>query len=127
MKFEHFALNVPDVLAHARWWTEHVGFRIVWRKEEAPFTHFLGDDTGRVVLELYSNPAVPRWPLAELPALSFHVAVVAADARAERRRLETAGATFQSEDVFPDGTCLVMLRDPWGVSLQLCQRARPFA
>ena len=60
-------------------------------------------------------------------ALSFHVAVVAPDARAERRRLEAAGATFQSEDVFPDGTCLVMLRDPWGVSLQLCQRARPFA
>ena len=26
----------------------------------------------------------------------------------------------------PDGSMLIMLRDPWGVALQLCQRSRPF-
>jgi glyoxylase I family protein len=125
MIFEHFALNVPDVRRQAQWWVEYVGFRVVWRKEDAPFTHFLGDESGRVVIELYSNSAAPCLPVAETPAAAFHVAVVAPDARSERRRLIEAGATFQSEDVFPDGTCLIMLRDPWGISLQLCQRAKP--
>jgi len=127
MIFEHFALNVPDARRQAQWWIDHVGFRVVWRLEEAPFTHFLGDESGRVVMELYSTPTVPYWPQADLPAGSFHVAVVAADARCERQRLVEAGAVLQSENVFPDGTCLVMLRDPWGVSLQLCQRAKPWA
>jgi glyoxylase I family protein len=127
MKFEHFALNVPDARRQAQWWIDHVGFCVVWRNEDAPFTHFLADDSGRVIMELYSAPAVPFWSQGDLPAGSFHVAVVAADARHERTRLEKAGATLQSENVFPDGTCLVMLRDPWGVSLQLCQRAKPWA
>jgi glyoxylase I family protein len=26
----------------------------------------------------------------------------------------------------PDGSSLVMMRDPWGVALQFCQRSRPF-
>ncbi len=125
MVFEHFALNVPDARAHARWYVDHLGFRVVREKSDAPFTHFLGDDTGRVIVELYSNPSAPILPFAQLLPLCFHVAVIAADARAERSRLETAGATFFSEDSFPDGTRLIMLRDPWGVSLQLCQRAQP--
>jgi hypothetical protein len=52
----------------------------------------------------------------------FHVALVATDARAERARLERAGATLFLEDPQPDGSLLIMLRDPWGVPLQLCQR-----
>jgi hypothetical protein len=55
----------------------------------------------------------------------FHVAVVARDARTERARLEAAGATLFLEDPQPDGSLLIMLRDPWGVPLQLCQRASP--
>jgi glyoxylase I family protein len=125
MKFEHFALNVPDARRQAQWWVDHVGFRVVWRKQDAPFTHFLGDDSGRVVIELYSAETEPFLPLADTHAAAFHVAVVASDARSERRRLIEAGATLQSENALPDGTCLIMLRDPWGVSLQLCQRAKP--
>ena len=26
----------------------------------------------------------------------------------------------------PDGSRLTMMRDPWGLPLQLCQRAKPF-
>ena len=59
-----------------------------------------------------------------LPCLA--AALPAADARAERARLEAAGATLFKEDPQPDGSLLIMLRDPWGVALQLCQRNRPF-
>jgi glyoxylase I family protein len=126
MKFEHFALNVSDPPAHARWYVQHLGFAIARSRDDAPFTHFLADETGRVAFELYCNPkaAVPDY--AAMHPLCFHVAVVAADAKAERTRLEKAGATLFLEEPQPDGSLLIMLRDPWGVPLQLCQRTKPF-
>lgn len=126
MNFEHFALNVPDARAHARWYVEHLGFSVARALAAAPFTHFLADGTGRTIVELYSNPAAPYPDYAATHPLVFHLALVAADARAERARLERAGATLFREDPQPDGSILILLRDPWGVPLQLCQRAVPF-
>jgi hypothetical protein len=54
------------------------------------------------------------------------VAVATAHARDERARLERAGATLFLEEPQPDGSMLIMMRDPWGVPLQLCQRTNPF-
>ena len=126
MKFEHFALNVPDPRAQAQWYVQHAGFTIARSREDPPFTHFLADETGRTIVELYMNPQSALPDHAAGHPLSFHVAVVAADARAERARLERAGATLFLEDPQPDGSLLIMMRDPWGVPLQLCQRTKPF-
>lgn len=126
MKFEHFALNVPDCRAQAAWYVAHVGFTVARRREDAPFTHFLADETGRTIVELYTNPKAPVPDYAAAHPLCFHIAVVAPDAKAERARLEKAGATLFLEEPQPDGTLLIMLRDPWGVPLQLCQRTTPF-
>lgn len=126
MRFEHFALNVPDVRAQAAWYVEHLGFRVVRKREDGPFTHFLADDSGRVVVELYTNASATIPNYADAHPLIFHFAVVAKDARAERTRLEKAGATLFLEEPLADGSLLIMLRDPWGVPVQLCQRAKPF-
>jgi len=125
MTFEHFALNVPDAPAQARWYVQHLDFKVVRKRDDAPYTHFLSDSTGRVFIELYTNPkaAIPDYS-AQHP-LNFHFAVVAADARAERARLEQAGATLFLEEPQPDGSMLIMMRDPWNVALQLCQRTNP--
>jgi predicted enzyme related to lactoylglutathione lyase len=56
----------------------------------------------------------------------FHFALVAVDARAECRRLEQAGAKLFLEEPQADGSMLIVMRDPWGVPIQLCQRAKPF-
>lgn len=125
MKFEHFALNVPDARAHAQWYVQHVGFKVIRAREDLPYTHFLADETGRVVVEFYSNPKAPYPDYAHAHPLIFHFALVASDAKAERARLEKAGATLFLEEPQPDGTLLIMLRDPWGVPLQLCQRTNP--
>ena len=126
MKFEHFALNVPDCRAQAQWYVQHVGFAIARAREDAPFTHFLADETGRIVVEFYTNPKAAIPDHAAAHPLSFHIAVVADDAKSERVRLEKAGAKLFLEEPQPDGTLLIMLRDPWGVPLQLCQRTKPF-
>jgi glyoxylase I family protein len=126
VRFEHFALNVPDAPAMACWYVAHLGFQVVRRRDDAPFTHFLADDTGKVVVELYSNPAAPYPDYGAMHPLVFHFAVFAPDARSLRARLEQAGAQLVIEETPPDGSVLIMLRDPWGVALQLCQRAKPF-
>lgn len=127
MKFEHLALNVPDVRAHAKWLAEHLGLPVLRALEAAPFTHFLGDETGRVFLELYSNPKAPFPDYAALHPLNFHVAFFAPDAAAAQARLVAAGATPFSEEITADGSRLIFVRDPWGLPLQFCQRTKPFA
>lgn len=91
MTFEHFALNVPDARAHVQWYVQHLGLTIARQRTDAPYTHFLADDSGRVIVELYSNPVAPFPDYAAAPPLVFHIAFVAADARAERVRLEARG------------------------------------
>ena len=126
MIFEHFALNVREPLAQVRWYVEHLGFQIVNGREDPPFTHFLADGSGRTVVELYHNPDASVPDQEATDPVNFHFAMVSADAAADRSRLEAAGARFVREDSHPDGSVLVMLRDPWGLPLQLCQRAEPF-
>jgi glyoxylase I family protein len=123
MKFEHAALNVPDAPAMAAWWIEHCGMRNVRAEDGPPF--FLADASGRTILELYSNEAAPIPDYAAQHHLSLHIAFAVETADATRDRLIAAGATLVSDAQHPDGTRLVMLRDPWGVALQLVQRQAP--
>jgi len=126
MKFEHFAINLPDVRTTTKWYVENLGLSIVRSIEQAPYTKFLADETGRVVIELYSNTTVPVPDYPSMPPLNFHIAFVAANAKQVEERLIAAGATLFKEETLPDGSFLVMMRDPWGVPLQFCQRAKPF-
>jgi glyoxylase I family protein len=126
MKFEHFALNVPDAKAAAHWYVTHLGLRVARTRADAPFTSFLADDTGRVIIEFYSNTAAPYPDYKAAHPLCFHVAFVAEDPAETRTRLVEAGATAAYEEWLPDGSFLIMLRDPWGIPLQLVRRATPF-
>jgi glyoxylase I family protein len=126
MIFEHFALNVPDVRAAAAWYVSHLGLSVRRARVDPPYTHFLADETGRVFLELYTNPADAVPDYSSQHPLRVHFAFATGMARTEKTRLVAAGATFAAEELLSDGTLLIMLRDPWGVPLQLCQRATPF-
>ena len=125
MKFEHAALNVPDPRAMAQWYVKHCGMQVVISRQEPPYMHFLADATGRTIFELYCNPAGAVPDYANQHPLTLHIAWAVEDAAAERDRLIAAGATLVSDTGLEDDTQLVMLKDPWGVALQLCQRAEP--
>ncbi|HOT92844.1 MAG TPA: VOC family protein [Anaerolineae bacterium] len=125
MKFEHFALNVPDAAAMAAWYVKHLSMQIVRAVQGAPYTHFLADATGRVVMEIYTNSTAPIADYATQDPLCFHVAFAVEDAAAVRDYLLANGATLVVNQTLNDGSLLVMLRDPWGVALQLCQRTAP--
>jgi glyoxylase I family protein len=122
MKIEHFALNVAQPTEMAAWYNKNLGLKIVRKIDKAPYTHFLADDSGNVLLEIYNNPPenVPMY--SEMNSLQLHLAFVSQDPHADRILLEKEGAVFQEEVKLEDGSLLVMMRDPWGLAIQLCRR-----
>ena len=123
MIFEHFAINVTDPIAIADWYVKNVGLTIVRQQNQAPFMTFLADKTGRVVMELYYRPEQAIMNFVDQHSLTFHFAMEASNAESEKNRLLQVGATLFEEQHLDDGSYLVMLRDPWGICLQICQRA----
>jgi len=125
LNVEHIACNVSDAVAMANWYVEHLGMRIVRHVEAPPHIHFLADANSRVVIEIYSNPVDPFPDYAAMHPMRFHLAFAAPDPDAARDALVAAGATYVEEMLLPDGSRLLMLRDPWGLALQLCARVSP--
>ncbi len=126
MQIEHLGLNVANPLAAAAWYVAHLGFSIRRKLDQAPWTHFLADGSGRVMIEIYSNPQAPLPDYREMNPLVLHLAFTVADVAAERARLLSAGATAVDEVTrTPAGDQLAMLRDPWGLAIQLVKRAKP--
>jgi glyoxylase I family protein len=125
MRIEHIAFNVADPVAVAAWYGEHLGLAVIRHLPSPTQTHFLADDAGETVLEIYCNPPdqVPDYP--SMNHLQLHLAFVSDSPDADSARLMAAGASWVEELKFPDGTHLVMLRDPWGLALQLCKRTVP--
>jgi len=125
LKLEHVALLVADPVAIARWYEAHLGMRVV-RSGDAPGdARFLADGPGASVLEIYAATLpVPDYGAMD-PAL-LHVAFAAEDVATTRASLIAAGATPVGDVVVtPTGDQFAMLRDPWGLALQLAQRTRP--
>lgn len=126
MNIEHLAFNVHDPVTMAAWYVQHLGLRVLRKQEQAPFTHFLADQAGRVVLELYGHTKAALPDYAKLNPLSLHIAFTADDVARERQRLLDAGATPAGDIVTTEtGDVMTFVRDPWSVTVQLVKRTKP--
>ena len=125
LNVEHIAWNVADPAAVADWDVANLGMQVV-RSGPAP-THgrFLADAAGRTVVEIYSTTADPVPDYATQHPARLHFAFHTDDPDGSRKELIAAGATLVDEQTAPDGSRLLMLRDPWGLALQLVKRATP--
>lgn len=125
MRIEHFAFNVSDPVAIAAWYCEHLGFTVKRKFDKAPHTHFLADSTGNVMIEIYNNPpnAVPDY--SYMNPLILHLAFVSNDPDTDAERLCQHGCRKVDDVRLQDGSVLLMLKDPWGFSIQLCKRGNP--
>ena len=124
MRVEHIGLNVPEPAAMAAWYQKHLKMRVVKQLHEACF--FIADETGHGILEIYYNPAAPVPDYKTMDPLVLHFAFCSEDIEADFQRLVAAGATpvSQPAEASP-GSVLAMLRDPWGVVVQLASRDTP--
>jgi catechol 2,3-dioxygenase-like lactoylglutathione lyase family enzyme len=120
MTFEHVALNLKDYREAADWYCTNLGMTIVREKPGAMV--FLADEAGTIVLELYANPEADLLNAAGLHPLTLHLAFAVDDVVSEAERLLAAGCTLSEQTKTVGADTLAMLRDPFGVSLQLVHR-----
>lgn len=124
MRLEHAALQVPDPAAMADWYVKHLDCVIARAGAPPGNARFL--KAGPVLIEIYKNPAVQVPDYRAMHPLQLHLAFVAENVKADRDRLVAAGATVaedHSTNALRDE--FVMLRDPWGIALQLVKRGTP--
>jgi len=87
------------------------------------FMTFLADDGGNVMFEIYANPEVVTPDYSQQDPLVLHLAFYSENVDGDREKLIAAGATPVG-DVWhrEDGDVLAMLRDPWGLAVQVLSR-----
>jgi len=126
MQVEHIAWQVPDPVALADWYIQNMGFEIRRKGTGPSLAHFLADSSGRVIIEVYNNPAasIPDYPA--MSPLHLHLAFAVTDMVETQDKLVKAGATVVDEiSTTHAGDSIAMLRDPWGFPIQLVKRAQP--
>lgn len=124
MKLEHTAFNVSDPRGVAAWYEQNLGMKVVRRIDVPPYMHFLADDGGSVLIEIYNKPPDQVPDYGSMDPLIFHLAFVSADPTSDKERLLEAGASLVDETHTDAGDHLVMMRDPWGHALQFCRRRK---
>ena len=118
MKLEHVALDVSDPEAFKSWWCANLGLTV-----SAAASAFLLDDSGRVAVEVYRTDRTAAAPdYRAMNSMALHFAFLSDDVDADVARLVAAGATSE-EVVHKPGFDMAIVRDPWGVPIQLCKRA----
>jgi len=125
MKIEHLGYQVTDPVKTAAWYCEHFGFTIVRSVDNEARTRFLADSSGTMMIEIYNNPKASVPDYKSMDPLVLHLAFVCSDVPAAIKKLRASGATLLEEFTTPQGDVVAMLRDPWGLAIQLCNRKTP--
>ena len=126
MRIEHMAINVADPVGMAQWYGRNLGTKVV-REGPGPINaRFMADASSNVILEVYNNPpdAVPDY--ANMDPLLLHIAFIVDNVKEACEKLIAAGGTAEGGiDVLDNGDEMTMVRDPWGIAIQLLKRAEP--
>jgi uncharacterized glyoxalase superfamily protein PhnB len=110
----------------AAWYAANLDFEVVRKFNDPNDTHFLADGSGKVMVEIYNNPAVTIPDYRSMDPLMLHLAFTVDDPAAVREKLLAAGASAEGAvTTTPAGDQLAMMRDPWGFAIQLAKRKVP--
>jgi catechol 2,3-dioxygenase-like lactoylglutathione lyase family enzyme len=119
--YEHTALNVSEVDAAGRWYCDNLNMTVLRSGESV---RYLADSTGRLIFELYTNPGAEIPDYRKMHPMTMHLAFYVSDVPGAVEKLTAAGATnFSDYQTADSGDEMAMLRDPWGIPLQLMKRA----
>jgi glyoxylase I family protein len=124
---EHVALALPDPMAGADWYVRNLGFRLARASSEPPYAHFILAPGGGVLVEFFHDLGTAPPDYRKVDAMAAHLAFAVDDVDAAVAKLVAAGAVPDRAPVrSPAGDRHAVVRDPWGVPLQLITRASPF-
>jgi len=124
-EIEHIGISVEKPIEMAKWYQETLGFNIKFSaQDEEKGVAFLTDCTDKVMLELGKIPNVS--PLASRinHHLQLHIALKSVDPDRDAEYLVSKGAAFIEKcPITRPGENLIVLRDPWGNTIQLVKRS----
>ena len=93
----------------------------------APYAHFLAPPGGGTLLELFCDAEHPPPDHWAVDPMHGHLAFAVEDVEADAARLAAAGGVAEGGvRRSPAGDAYAIVRDPWGVPLQLIARSVPF-
>jgi catechol 2,3-dioxygenase-like lactoylglutathione lyase family enzyme len=123
---EHFAINVDDSRAKARWYAENLGMVVVRDGKAPTYGMFIADAAKNMMYELYQNKDIPVVNFDTVSYQTFHIAFMVDDVQVTKDVLVAAGAKV-AEDAkkTSSGDTVLMLRDPWGLPIQFVKRVNP--
>jgi glyoxylase I family protein len=107
----------------ADWYCKHLGLSVVHRLGNA---YFFGDESGHGIFEVYCSPPDQVPDYRNMNPKVLHLAFLTEDIVGDYARLLAAGATPEGDPpVEGEKYGLAMMRDPWGVPIQLaCRETR---
>lgn len=127
MKIEHLALIMEDPVKAAKWYCDNLGFSIIKSMDQSPFAHFIADSSKNMLLEIFLLPEkeVPDYRKVD-PAI-MHLGFSVDNIEEKYQQLVSNGAIVVDEiSVSQKGDKIAMLRDPWGIPIQLIKRKEQF-
>ena len=124
LRFEHVAFNVKDVHAVVKWYCDTLGLVVMRQQSVAPFMTFLADPDKNMMFEFYQQD-VGIGDYANMAPNTLHVAFSVDDMAGTRQKwIDAGGSAVGDIATTPLGDQLAFIRDPWGLTLQLVQRAK---
>ncbi len=124
---EHIGIIVNEPEKMAYWYKEVLGFNIIVAKEDSEKgMAFVTDAGSKVMLEFGKIPGVAPLALKVNHQAQLHIALKSDDPDRDTEYLISKGAAFieKCAATLP-GDNIVMLKDPWGNTLQLVKRGQP--
>jgi catechol-2,3-dioxygenase len=124
-EIEHIGISVDKPIDMANWYQDTLGFNIKFSAEdEEKGVAFLTDCTDKVMLELGKIPNVSPLAGRMNHHLQLHIALTSADPDKDAEYLVSKGAKFIERcPIKRPGENLIVLRDPWGNTIQLVKRS----
>jgi len=126
MIIEHLGISVSYPIKIAKWYEKNLGCKIQFLEgndDGNKSVAFISDESNAKIIEFFKLPGIlPLNNFIENP-LQLHIAFRSEFPYEDSKRLIDEGATFLEECLYKhDGEILLLLKDPWGNTIQLVKR-----
>ena len=122
IKFQYWALNVPDKAAAAQWYKNTLGFNIINEGNDT----YVSDAGNNFRIKFFSDPTQKN-NYKDLSFDACHIALESDSMRYWSQKILKAGGTYNTQPrLNAIGDAVIDMRDPNGVMIQLIYRVRPY-
>lgn len=123
---QHIGFNVNNPIEITNWYIQNLDMKLIRTGKAPQYVTFIADSGSNMEIEFYNKEKVDKIDFQKIDVMSFHFAFLTDSINLIESKLIAAGAKLIDKTTeTPAGDKVAMLRDPWGMPLQLVQRSIP--